>query len=75
MGCHDRMSARGTSMAANGSAPVDIVGVIADVKREYDQYFLSTECCVFGIDEAEHTALGSEFEIRPREFHNKAERY
>ncbi len=53
---------------------MSIVGVVADVKREYQNDFIAERCCVYGIDREEFQAMEQVAEIRPRQFEDEAER-
>ncbi len=54
---------------------MSIVGVVADVKREYQNDFIAERCCVYGIDREEFQAMEQVAEVRPRQFEDEAERY
>ena len=46
----------------------NIVGVVADIRRDLENDFYCTRTCVFGLDEAEHEALKKVGEVTPRVF-------
>ena len=34
-----------------------VVGVVGDVKRDFENDYVANKCCVYGIDREEHMAL------------------
>lgn len=54
-------------MMSEGSF-TNIVGVVADIRRDLENDFCCSRTCVFGVDEAEHEALKKVGEVTPRVF-------
>lgn len=52
-----------------------IIGVVADVRRDFENDFVANKCCLYGIDRNEFDALALTGEIHPPYFTEEADRY
>lgn len=57
------------------STYTSIIGVVADVRREFENDFVANRCCLYGLNRTEFDALALEGEIHPPFFTEEADRY
>jgi hypothetical protein len=62
-------------MAADGINVTKIVGVVADVRRDAENDYACSKCCLFGINEEEYHMLGRHAKIVPTEFNQMSDRH
>ena len=43
-----------------------IVGVVADFRRDFENDFKATKCCIYGINKEEYETLKSKGQINPQ---------
>ncbi len=62
------------AMSQQPNVIVSVVGIVADLKRDFDSDYVSRKCNVYGVEEAEYNALAAVAEVRPRRWAADAER-